>query len=98
MSAHLNSSKLDKAAGTCSPVKHVKHRSCQSCGKQRPVVLFPKLPNGAYRKKCQLCVDSGKRGPKDVVKLRSASMKAHRMRRKLQETRVETVSGEMETV
>lgn len=71
-------------------VKHVKHRSCTSCGKERLQVLFPKLPNGAYGKKCQLCVDTGKRRPKDVVKLRSASMKAHRVRRKLEEARLET--------
>lgn len=71
-------------------VKHVKHRICVSCGKERLALLFPKRSNRAYGKKCQLCVDSGKRGPKDVVKLRAASLKAHRMRRKLQATRMET--------
>lgn len=71
-------------------VKHVKHRNCVACGKRRPAVLFPKYSNRSYGKRCQLCVDTAKRGPKDVIKLRSASLKAHRMRRKLQESRLET--------
>lgn len=77
---------------------HVKHRSCSSCGKARPAVVFPKLPNGAYGKRCQLCVDTARGKPKDVIKLRSASMKAHRMRRKQEAARLETVGKEAETV
>ena len=77
---------------------HVKHRSCASCGKDRPAVLFPKFKNGGYRKTCQLCVDTNKAKPKDVVKLRATSLKADRSRKKLEAARLETVSGERETV
>lgn len=53
----------------------MKHRSCTSCGKQRPSVLFPKLSNGAYGKRCQLCVDTAKT-PKDLVAFRTRGRRA----------------------
>ncbi len=34
------------------------HRVCQTCETLRPSVLFPKLPNRAYSKNCQLCIDT----------------------------------------
>lgn len=61
-------------------VKHVKHRSCTSCGKERPAVLFPKFKNGGYRKTCQLCVDTKKAAPKDVMALRLKGRRAQERR------------------
>lgn len=34
------------------------HRVCKTCETLRPSVLFPKLPNRAYSKNCQLCIDT----------------------------------------
>ena len=75
-------------------------RICETCRIERPLVLFPKLQKRGRSKRCQLCRDKGvvARRPKDVLKLRSASLKADRSRKKLRAARVETVGGERETV
>lgn len=66
-------------------------RRCETCGIERPLLLFPKLQKRGRSKRCQLCRDTGaKRKPKDMLKLRSNALRAGRARRKLQAVRLET--------
>lgn len=58
----------------------MKHRSCISCHKDRPAVLFPKLKNGAYGKTCQLCVDTK---VKDLEQLRTRGRRAQERRQRM---------------
>ena len=70
--------------------RHVKHRKCSTCGSDRPAILFPKLPNGAYGGSCQLCVDTGKDKPKpkDVIRLSGAAKKARARKQEMEKARV----------
>lgn len=66
------------------------HRVCQTCETLRPSVLFPKLPNRAYSKNCQLCIDTVLASEERVTRLNRlsrASKKAARSKAEMRANR-----------